>query len=151
MADITNTVMRSNGINQESLIHQDAVVLDFKANASGATTTGSHEFFTLPAGHAFLGVTMVFLESLTSAGTATLNLSLSAGSTSKDLLSSLSLSQMAAGCVYQANAPTSSSVMYNSTDADAVIKLTVGGAALTGGRILFIINSVPAKSYIENG
>lgn len=145
--DVYTQIPRLNGINQENYVRHEAFLVDFK-EVSDAQAVGTHTIALLPRGSAVLGLKVVVLDSVTSSGAATLAFKAQVGvGTAAALGGSLALSALAGGCGHVLS-PAGGTVR---GDGDVKIQVTVGTAALTGGRMMVIADTVPVSEYLENG
>jgi hypothetical protein len=149
MADITNQNIRVPGVNAAgTFVKQQSYVVDF-ATLSGIAGTGTHDIIKLDKGDAVVGVRVVALESAASSGAATLQLKLAFhGSAANINSSAVALAGLAKGVVQ--NMPVSGIKSFDS-EYEGVIQLVVATAAYTAGKLLLIVDTVPAEAFVVNG
>lgn len=148
--DITESVVRMNGVNQETQYKKsDAYIIDAAANA-GLLTVATHSLVSIPAGNMVTGVKAVLLGAATSSGSATLQLLAKVGSETAEAFSgtAFAVAAMTAGKVY--NLPISAVTAYSETDA-TVIQATVGTAAFTALKFMLIVEYIPIVSFLNRG
>ena len=149
MADITNVNTRVPGVNTATnYVKQEAHAFDF-ANLAAIGEVGTHDIIKLPQGTALQCLRVFALEGATSSGAATLQFKLSVGGTATAINSStIALAGLAKGMAHNIVA---SGIKAFDADSQAVIQITVGGAAYTGGKILVIAETIPAIDFVTAG
>lgn len=145
--DVYTQIRRLNGINQENYVRHESFLVDLK-EVSDAQAVGTHTIALLPRGSAVLGLKVVVLDAVTSSGAATLAFKAQVGvGTAAAVGGSLALSALAKGCGHALSA--AGGVVQG--DGDVKLQMTVGTAALTGGRLMVIADTIPVSEYLENG
>ena len=150
MADITNYDTRINGVNQDTMfVREEAHLIDFEEH-SEIMETGTHDLFMIPAGEAAIALRIVCIEDVASSGSATLKLHLKYGDDSASDVNSSAIAKanLASGFVHYL--PVSGIKGYKS-DVPCKVQATVGGAALTGGKIVVIADTIPILDFLTNG
>lgn len=146
MADITNKNIAVPGVNSPAnFVRQYSYQLDF-VNASEVAATGTHDLQKLPAGESLIGLKVIVIDAVTSGGAGTLQFKVKVGTASTAIHSSaIALAGVAKGFVHNLNV---SGVL---ATGENILQLTVGTAALTGGKLLIIAETVPTESFITAG
>ncbi|MGN0878444.1 MAG: hypothetical protein ACI4WT_03175 [Oligosphaeraceae bacterium] len=145
--DVYTQIPRLNGINQENYVRHEAFLVDLK-EVSDAQAVGTHTIALLPRGSAVLGLKVVSLDAVTSSGSATLAFKVQIGAgTAAAIGGSLALSALAKGCGHALSA--AGGVVHG--DGDVRLQVTVGTAAVTGGRLMVVADTIPVSEYLENG
>jgi hypothetical protein len=149
MADITNVITRVPGVNTATnYVRQDAHVFDF-TNLAAVGEVGTHDVIKLPRGAALQALRVFALDGAMSSGAATLQFKLSVAGTAAAINSSaIALSGLAKGMSHNIVA---SGIKSFDADSEAVIQITVGTAAFTGGKILVIAETIPAIDFVTAG
>lgn len=145
--DVYTQIPRLNGINQENYVRHEAFLVDLK-EVSDAQAVGTHTIALLPRGSAVLGLKVVVLDAVTSSGAATLAFKAQVGvGTAAAVGGSLALSSLAKGCGHALS--VAGGVVQG--DGDVKLQMTVGTAAITGGRLMVVADTIPVSEYLENG
>lgn len=146
MADITNKNISVPGVNSwTTYVKQRSFLLSF-ANMSEIAAVGTHDLVDFEDGEALVGLRVIAIDGATSGGAATAQFKWSVDGTSANINSSTyALSGLAAGMVQ--NAVVSGVKAYGK----GTLQLTVGTAAFTGGKLLVIAETIPAKLFVTNG
>lgn len=142
MADITNKNIDVPGVNSNTnFLKQYAFELDFNT-MSEIAATGTHDLKKLPAGEALVGFKVVVIEKAASGGAATAQFKVNGTAINS---TAVALAGLAAGFVHNLN--VSGVAAYG----ENTIQLTVGTAALTGGKLLCIAETIPGDMFITAG
>lgn len=146
MADITNKDITVPGVNSwTTFVKQKSLLLDFSA-LSAISAVGTHSLCEFPDGEALVGLRVFAITGATSGGAATAQFKWEVGGTVTTINSTaFALSGLAEGMVQNVVA-TSGKLLGKGT-----LQLTVGTAAYTGGKLLVIVETVPAKMFVTNG
>lgn len=149
MADITNQNIRVPGVNAAgSFVKQQSYVVDF-ATISGIAAIGTHDIIKLDKGDALVGVRVFAIEGVASSGAATLQLKLAFNGTAANINSSaVALAGLAKGFVQ--NFPVTGIKSFDN-DYEGVIQMVVGTAAYTGGKLLLVVDTIPAEAFVTCG
>jgi hypothetical protein len=141
MADITNKNIRVDGVNSATnFIKQYAYLLDMNQFAE-ISEVGTHDIVNLPPGEALLGVKVIVVDKMTSGGAATLQFKVNGSAVNS---TALGLAGLSDGFVHNLNVAGISAYGENK------LQLTVGTAAYTGGKLLIIAETLPAKQFVSN-
>lgn len=144
MADITSKDITVPGVNSNTnYIQSRALLLDF-ANVADITATGTHDLFDIPAGETLVGLKVVVIAAVTSGGAATIQFKIG-GSVINS--TALALSGVAKGFVH--NFAVSGVNAYS--DGTKPLQMTVGTAAVTGGQLLVIAETIPGDMFVTAG
>jgi hypothetical protein len=148
MADLTNRNYQVPGVNSDTnYLKQRAFMLDLGDAAIAAVDT--HDFATIPAGEAIANLRIVVLEAVTSSGSGTLQFKASFNKVAEALhQSALAVANLAAGDVHNVAVAGVKGV---DMAYEGVLQLTVGSAALTGGKVLVIVETLPAADFVRKG
>lgn len=142
MADITNKNIAVPGVNSNTnFIKQYSYVIDFGVNADVAEV-GTHDIVKLPAGEALTGLKVIVLGKVTSGGAATVQFKTSGAAVNSTALALAGLNE---GLVHSLNVAGIAAYGENT------LQLTVGTAAVTGGKVLLIAETIPAEMFVTNG
>jgi hypothetical protein len=142
MADITNKNISVPGVNSNTnFLKQYAFLLDFGTFAEIAEV-GTHDFAKLPAGEALMTLKVVVVDKVTSSGAATAQFKVNGTAVNT---TAVSLAGLAEG--YAHNLNVSGVAAYG----ENTLKLTVGTAAYTGGKLLVVAETLPAELFVTNG
>lgn len=149
MADFTNIDFRENGVNQDTnFTKQYAFTIDAAAN-SAMLATGTHDLAVIPAGEAVTAVKVFVLTGAASSGAATVQFKLDFGGTAEAVNSTAGdIANLAAGDI--AAMPVSGIKAFD-TEAECVLQMAVGTAALTAFKFLLVVETVPVKEFITRG
>lgn len=142
MADITNKNIRVPGVNSNTNFTREyAFELDFGVNAD-ISAVDTHELVKLPADEALTGLKVIVIEKATSGGAATAQFKVNSSTINSTALALAGLNE---GMVHSFNVSGVKAYGENT------LQLTVGGAAYTGGRLLVIAETIPAKMFVTAG
>lgn len=142
MADITNKNIRIPGVNSNTkFIREYAFQLDMGVNAE-ITAVDTHNLVNLPADEALVGLKVIVIEKATSGGAATSQFKVNGSAINS---AALALASLDAGMVHSFNVAGLKSYGENT------LQLTVAGAAYTGGNLLVIAETIPAKMFVTAG
>lgn len=150
MADVTAVIKETKGPFEFETLHRDRVVevgvLD--AALSGIETVATHNIFAVPTGLALVSAKLVVVEDITSAGAATVKIAIGG----KDVTAAIAKAKLVQGAVINLDLDATGDNMSYAFDATAVtIDMTVGTAALTGGKFILYPTYVDIKGVLENG
>lgn len=142
MADITNKNITVAGVNSATnYIKQYAYLLDMNT-LSEIAETGTHDLVKLPDGEALVGLKVVVIEKATSGGAATAQFKVNGNAINT---SAIALSGLSTGFTHNYNVSGIESY------GEKTLQLTVGGSAYTGGKLLVIAETLPAKMFVTAG
>lgn len=142
MADITNKNILIPGVNSATnFVQEYAVELDLGAMAEIAAT-GTHDLLKLPAGVALVGLKAVVVDAVTSGGAGTVQFKVNGSAVNS---TALSIAQLAKGMVHTMGVNGIAAYGENT------LQLTVGTAALTGGKVLLIVETLPVDMFVTAG
>lgn len=142
MADITNKNISVPGVNSATnFIKQYAFELDMNT-MSEIAATGTHDIAKLPDGEALVGLKIVVIEKATSGGAATAQFKVNGNAIHS---TALALAGLADGFTHNYN--VSGIAAYG----ENTLQLVVGAAAYTGGKLLVIAETLPAKMFVTAG
>jgi hypothetical protein len=146
MADITNKNIQIPGVNSSTnYVQQRAYILNFNT-AADITAVDTHAIVSIPAGEALTGLKVIVVEDITSSGSATVQFKLSGTAINSTAISLTNLKKGYATAFNAAN------IKNNIDDETAnILQLTVGSAAITGGKIMVIAETIPVDSFINAG
>lgn len=146
MADITAYDTRINGVNQDTdFVREEAHVIDFGLYSEIAEA-GTHDLFVLPVGEAVIGIRVIGLESLDA---GTLQFLLKHGDEEAVTVNetALTTAELAEGVV---NELAVSGIKAYDGENTCTVQATVG-SAITEGKILIIIETIPVLDFLTNG
>jgi hypothetical protein len=142
MADITNKNIQIPGVNSDTnYVQERAYMLNMNTNADIASV-GTHKIVALPEGEALVGLKVIVVEGITSGGAATVQFKLNDAAINS---SALALAGLATGYVHKLNVAGLKGYGANT------LQLTIGTAAITGGKIMVIAETIPVNMFITNG
>lgn len=148
MADVTNKNLRLNGINQlTNFVEQNAYLLDF--TEIGVTATGTHDLIDIPAGTAVVKLKLFAVEGVTSGGSATLQFKVHDGNTADNINSTaLAIANLADGDVTEIVVNGTKGIV---SEKGGKLQLAIGTAALTGGKVVMVVETIPILKFLLNG
>ena len=142
MADITNKNIAIPGVNSATnFVQQYSFLLDLD-NVADITAVGTHNLVKLPADEALVGLKLIIVKGLTSGGSATAQIKVNGTAINT---TALALAGLAEGLVHNYNVAGIKAYGENT------LQLTVGTAAFTGGKVLVIAETIPAKKFTTAG
>ena len=150
MADITNKNFKIPGVNQDTnYIKQQSYMLDGGV-ASEILETGSHEVIALNKGEAITKLRVIAVKGgATSAGSATVQFKALFDETAEAInKTAIPVADLAEGDVHEF--PVNGIKGYDAEKA-AVIQFVVGGANLTGLKLLLIVETLPVEEFLKLG
>lgn len=140
--DVTNRNFAVPGVNSvANYIESKAFEFDF-ANVSDITAVGSHDVVKLEADKALVGLKVIVIDKATSSGSATLQFKVNGTAINS---TAVALAALDAGYVH--NFVVTGAQAYG----ENTLSITVGGAAFTGGKLLVIADTIPAKMFVTAG
>lgn len=144
--DVTNRNLSIPGVNSATNFKTErAFLLDF-GNLADIGGIGVHDLVKLPAGEALVGLRAIAVTGAVSGGAATVQFGFKLEDKSEVLNSeAIGVSGLGAGYVY--DIPVNGVVSYG----ECILQMTVGGAALTGGQVILIAESIPVDMFVQNG
>lgn len=143
-ADITNKDITVPGVNSATnFIKSTAFELDF-AVVSDIVAVGTHDLIDIPAGETLVGLKVIVVGAVTSGGAGTVQFKVGGNTINS---TALALAGLAKGFVH--NLVVTGVNAYS--DGTVPIQLTVGTAALTGGKLLCIAETIPGDMFITAG
>ena len=141
MADLTNKDFRLNGINQATkFVREDAYEVDV---VELGATTGANDLVAIPAGNAVVGFKVIGEASIVGGSDSKVQLGVKAGTTTVNFGTAAAVK---AGDVLNVSV---NGAAY-SADAQTVV-LTVSGTALTAGKFIVVVESIPVGEFITRG
>ena len=144
MADITNKDITVPGVNSNAnFVKNQAFELDFD-NVAAITATGTHDVIKVPAGETLVGLKVIVVGAVTSGGAGTVQFKVGGNAINS---TALALAGLAKGFVHNFTV----SGVNGYSNGSVPIQLTVGTAALTGGKLLCIAETIPGDMFITAG
>jgi hypothetical protein len=142
MADITNKNIQIPGSNSDTnFVVERAYLLDFGINSEVAAAA-THDLVNIPAGEVLVGLKVISVSAVTSGGAATVQFKIGGSAINSN---TISLAGLAQGMVH------SFAVANINGEGEKVLQLTVGSAAITGGKLLLVAETIPAKKFVTLG
>lgn len=149
MADFTNIDFRVNGVNQDTNYKKQYAFCIDTAEYSGMQATGTHDIAVIPAGEAVTGLTIFVLTSAASSGSATVQFKLDFDGTAEAVNSTaLAIANLAAGDIADLSV---NGIKAFDTAKECTLQFTVGTAALTAGKFLIVVDTIPVAEFINKG
>ena len=140
--DVTNRNFAVPGVNSvANYIESKAFEFDF-ANVADITAVGTHDVVKLEDDKAVVGLKVIVIDKATSSGSATLQFKVNGSAVNS---SAVALSALDAGYVH--NFAVSGAKAYG----ENTLSIVVGTAAFTGGKLLVIVDTIPAKMFVTAG
>jgi hypothetical protein len=142
MADITNKNISIPGVNSATnFALERAYMLDFGVNADIADV-GTHDLVKLPDGEALTGLKVIVIEPAASGGAATAQFKVNGSAVNSTAIALAGMGEGMVQCF---------SVSGVKAYGENTLQLTVGSAAYTGGKLLVIAETIPAKMFVTAG
>jgi hypothetical protein len=142
MADITNKNIQIPGVNSDTnYVQERAYMLNMNTNADIAAV-GTHNIVALPEGEALVGLKVIVVDGVTSGGSATVQFKVNDTAINS---TAFTLAGLATGYVHSLNVAGLKGYGANT------LQLTIGVAAITGGKIMVIAETIPVNMFITNG
>ena len=147
--DVTNKNLRIPGVNQDTnFIKQRSYCLN-GIEVPEILAVGTHNVIALPRGEAITKIRIVALDATTSGGSATLQFKVAFGEVAENVgTSAVAIANLAAGDVYDFAV---NGIKGYEAESGAVIQLSVGAAALTGMKLLVIVETIPVVDFTKQG
>lgn len=145
-ADLTALDIRVNGVNADSTpVRTDAYLIDVADN--GVTEVGTHKIANLPKGVAVVAARLTAIVAVAGGTGATVKVGVTDGTQTADVGSATAITSLDKNAVVTLSA--NGKTYFPETEPKVTI--TVATAALTGGKLLLEVDTVPVAAMLTKG